>query len=241
MFGDMAIHLIPDANTDIWKLSTAQLEADLLRELIPSVAAMRQALSNSKVLASEVKTWNSENLSPPICLARALDIMKNLDGYLESREKPLGERLNKELRFAHIWIPPEKRKQYHEDEKPHVSINTAAIKHILLAVALKNPAAFAEKEDKELMLELMILVFNTLGDPTQFSSPHALLKDAKIPHVSVLSSQAENKMALALGIKEQCRFLVSGAMTKVSQIYATFSSPILTSEANRCPSTLYLY
>ncbi len=218
MFGDMGIHLIPDSNKNIWRLSTAQLEADLLRELIPPVAAVRETLSNAKVLASEVKKWNSENLTPPVCLARGLDIMKELDAYRESHEEEFGERLNQELRYAHIWIPPKKRRQYHEDEKPYVSINTAAIKHILLAAALKNPAAFVGKEDKELVLELMILVFKTLGDPTQFSSPHAFLKDINIPHISVLSSQAENKMALALGLKEQCRMLVSGAMTQVGEI-----------------------
>ncbi len=30
MFGDLRIHLFPDSNDDIWRLSTAQLEADLL-------------------------------------------------------------------------------------------------------------------------------------------------------------------------------------------------------------------
>ncbi len=221
MFGDMGIHLIPDANENTWRLSTAQLEADLLRELIPLVAPLRRALSDSKVLASELKIWNVENLTPPVCLAGGLDVMKELDVYLETREIDFRVLLNQKLRYAHIWIPPEKRRQYHEDEKPHVSINTAAIKHILLVAALKNPKAFAGKEDKQLVLELMILVFNTLGDPTQFSTPHAFLKDVKIPHISVLSSQAENKMVLALSIKEQCRILVSGAMTKVSEI-ATF-------------------
>ncbi len=215
MFGDMGIHLIPDAIEDIWKLSTAQLEADLLRELIPLVAPVRQALSNSKVLASEVKIWNAQNVTPPACLVSGLDIMKEIDIYLGSLEKERGEILNQKLRYAHIWIPPEQRKHYHEDEKAHVSINTAAIKHILLVTALKNPEAFAGKEDNELVLQLMILVFKTLGDPSQFNSPHAFLKDVRIPHVSVLASHASNKMVLALSMQEQCRMLVSGAMTKV--------------------------
>ncbi len=218
MFGDMAIHLIPDSNDDTWRLSTAQLESDLLRELIPRVAPVRQALSACKVLATEMKIWNAKNLTPSFSLAGGLDIIGELDAHLESDEKELAEKLNLVLRYAHIWIPPEKRRRYHEDEKPYVSINTAAIKHILLTAALKSPSAFAGKEDKEMVHQLMILAFNTLGDPTMFSSPHAFLKGTSIPHISVLSSQAENKMALVLSIKEQCRILVSQAMTKVSLI-----------------------
>ncbi len=229
----MGIHLIPDANDGIWRLSTAQLEADLLRELIPSLAPIRQTLSNSKVLASEVKIWNVKNLIPPVCIAGGVDIMRELDAYLESREKDLGERLNQKLRFAHIWIPPDKRKPYHEDEKVYVSINTAAIKHILLTAALSEPEAFAGEQDKELVRKLVILVFSTLGDPTQFSSPHTFLKGVRIPHISVLSSQAGNKMALALSIKEQCRMLVSGAMTKVSHV-CDFCSIIPPPNAVRC-------
>ncbi len=222
MFGDMGIHLIPDSNEDIWRLSTAQLEADLLRELIPLVAPMRKVLSSSKVLASRLRKWNSQNLIPPDCLENDLGITKRIDAYLESRERELGERLNDELRYVHIWIPPAKRRQYHEDEKTHISINTAAIKHILLAAALKKPEAFAGKEDKELVRQLMILVFNTLGDPSEFTSPHAFLKGVKIPHFSVLSSQAPNKMTLALSIKEQCRMLVLEAMEKVSHMCHSF-------------------
>ncbi len=218
MFGEMGVHLIPDTNEDMWRLSTAQLEADLLRELVSSVAPMKQALSKSKVIATGLKKWNSNNLTPPECLNCGPDITKKIHAYLETQDIELGEKLNQVLRYAHILIPPEKRRIYHEDHKVHVSINTAAIKHILLAAALAEPEAFAEKENDELVLQLMVLVFNTLGDPTQFSSPHGFLKGVRIPHISVLSSQAPHKMALALSIKEQCRMLVSEAMTKVSTI-----------------------
>ncbi len=219
MFGDMGVHLIPDANENLWKLSTAQLEANLLRELVPQVAAMRQALSNSKVLAGMMKAWNSENSSPPDIVENVMDPTEELNTYLENRQEELGERLDQVLRYAHIWIPPDKRSLYHEDKKAYVSINTAAIKHIILTAALEKPVAFAGKEDEELMLELMILVFETLGDPKQFSSPHAFLKGSSIPHISVLSSQVSNEIALVLGIKAQCRMLVSGAMTKVSKTF----------------------
>ena len=212
MFGETTIHLFPNANEELWKLSTAQLEADLLREIIPAKATFKTALSRSKALAGRLKKWN---FTPPECPDCGPEIMKELDSYLENPQKELGERLNQVLQYAHIWIPPEKRKLYNEDEKALVSINTAAIKHILLAAALKQPEAFSEETNEDLIWKLVTLVFTKLGDPKEFSSPHAFLEGVRIPHLSILSSQAENKMALAQGVKWQCRMLVSGAMTEV--------------------------
>ncbi len=215
MFGETTIHLFPNANEDLWRLSTAQLEADLLREIIPPKALFKTALSRSKALAVRLKKWNSCNFNPLEYPACGSEIIKELNSYLENPQKDLGERLNQVLQYAHIWIPPEKRKQYCEDEKSHVSINTAAIKHILLTAALKEPEAFSTKKNDDLVLKLVKLVFTKLGDPSEFSTPHAFLDGVKIPHLSILSSRAENKMELALSVKWQCRMLVSGAMTKV--------------------------
>ncbi len=197
MFGETTIHLFPDSNEELWRLSTAQLEADLLREIIPSISPFKTALSCSKALAGRLKKWNSYKFTPPECTGCGLEIAKKLDGYLEARQKDVGEKLNQVLQYAHIWIPSEKRELYHEDEKAHVSINTAAIKHILLTAALEEPDAFSAKQNGDLVWELVKLVFTKLGDPSEFSSPHAFLDGVRIPHLSILSCQAENKMALA--------------------------------------------
>ena len=217
MFGETTVHLFPNANEELWKLSTAQLEADLLREIIPPKTPFKTALSRCKALASRLKKWNSKHFTPPECLEFGPDIVKELKSYLENPQKELGERMNQVLQYAHIWIPPEKRELFHEDEKAFVSINTAAIKHILLAAALAEPKAFSSKGNEDLVWKLVKLVFTKLGDPSEFSSPHAFLEGVRIPHLSILSSQAKNKMALGQSVKWQCRTLVSGAITKVRQ------------------------
>ncbi len=226
MFGETNIHLFPDSSENDWRLSTAQLEADLLREIIPTVSPMKTALSYCKALASMLKTWNSNNFCFPLkslkCTDFALEIAENLDHYIGHRKKTLGEKLNQVLQYAHIWIPPEKRNLYHEDDKVYISINTAAIKHILLATCLMQPVAFSGKENWDLVFQLMRLVFIKLGDQSKFSTPHAFLPGVTIPHLSVLSSQADKKLELALSIKEQCRMLVSRAMTKV-KLYSYIS------------------
>ncbi len=215
MFGETTIHLFPNANEELWKLSTAQLEADLLREIIPPKAPFKIALSRSTALEGRLKKWNSSNFTPPKCLGYGPEITKKLNSYLENPQTELRERLDHMLQYAHIWIPLEKRKLYHEDEKAHVSINTAAIKHILLTAALEEPEAFSAKENDELVWKLVKLVFTKLGNPSEFSSPHAFLEGVRIPHLSILSAQAANKMVLAQGVKWQCRMLVEGAVTKV--------------------------
>ncbi len=212
MFGERTVHLFPNANEESWKLSTAQLEADLLREIIPEEATFKTALSRSKALAGRLKKWN---VTPPECRGCGPEIVKEIDSYLENPQKELGQKLNQVLQYAHIWIPPEKRELYQEDKKAVVSINTAAIKHILLKAALEQPEAFSAEKNEDLVWKLVTLVFTKLGDPSEFTSPHAFLEGVSIPHLSILSSQAENKMALAQGVKWQCRMLVSEAMTKV--------------------------
>ncbi len=122
------------------------------------------------------------------------------------------------MRYGHIWIPPGKRTLYNEDEKSYISINTAAVKHIILTAALANPAAFTASGDMDLVVELMQQVFRTLGNVSQYSVPHALLGGCNIPLFSVLGQAAEQKMAMALCIKEQCETLLSTAMTKVGKI-----------------------
>ncbi len=219
---DIIIHLIPDATENCWRLSTAQLEAEILECVVPRV---KGTVSICKALANKLMIWNSSHMNyiPPQNTEYCDEIIKELDIYLEDKEKEIGCRLDQMLRYAHIWIPLEKRCIYHEAEKFHISINSAAIEHILLTAAFAEPETFSAKESKEHMhvSQLTMHVFNTLGDASQFSSPHAFLPGHRIPHFSILPSQAENKVALALSIKEQCRMisavLQSDKVTKVSQ------------------------
>ena len=148
------------------------------------------------------------------------NIIKELEEYREGQpacqRKANGESLNKKMRYAHIWIPPERREVYNEDQKAYVSINTAAVKHILLASALEHPKAFTPQHNMELVIDLMQQVFQELGSASHFSSPHALLSGLSIPHLSILASQEDHKMKLAMAVKEQCRTLKETTMSKVS-------------------------
>ncbi len=180
---------------------------------------MMRALSYCKVICSKLRAWNAEHGHGfPIDGKCRVNIVKELEDYLKSscKKDEISEQLNEMLRYAHIWIPPEKRRLYIEDRKAYVSVNTAAIKHILLSAALDNPEAFAAKENMKLVVDLMQKAFETLGDPSEFDCPHAFLDGERIPHMSVLASLEEQMMfSTAMEMKEQCRILKAKALTKV--------------------------
>ncbi len=214
MFPPGDIHLIPDATENLWRLSTAQIEADTLRVLSPE-APVKMALCFCKVLASRLKAWNYENGMFAPC---AVDIIKELDKLTPGQEADITSAvytLNRKMRFAHIWIPAKERGRYHEDKKSNISINNAAMKHILFTAAASRKGAFAPKQNMDLVLELIYLVFEVLGNPESYSSEHALLRGIYISHFSISPRVVSNKQALARDVSLQCRMLLHEAMTKV--------------------------
>ncbi len=225
LFDQTDIHLIPDGGENLWRLSTAHLEANILR-ILPTDAPLKQALSYCKIVLSKLKKWNAQNAEGfTSALGDLFDcVMTDLDEYGEglSKSKETARWLNKALRYAHIWIQPEKRNLYHEDQKSYVSINNAAVKYILLNAALEQLEAFSDKKDIDLVVKLMKKVFEVLGDRSRVSSPHTFLEMIDVPHLSILASQETRKMAAGLLIKEQCRILASETMTMVSNHTRTF-------------------
>ncbi len=222
MFDKTDVHLFPDASQNLWRLSTAQLEADILRELHPNTP-MKKALTFCKVLSSRLKKWNGGHLNIPAIEdgSDRLHVLKELETYREhpaELEQLEADHMKRAMRYAHIWIPPGNRTFYNEDEKSCISINTAAVKHIILSAALAKPEAFTASGDMDLVLALMQQVFQALGNISLYSVPHALLSGCNIPLFSVLGQAAGQKMAMAACIKGQCRALLSTAMTKVRSI-----------------------
>ncbi len=219
MFPPNDVHLFPDAVADVWRLSTAQLEADTLR-VLSSEAPMKKALSFCKVLSSCLKKWSHK--SHYTC-GPMLDIVKDLDRILAMDDCQEAARsiqvLNRKMRFAHIWIPADMRDIYNEDSKSSISINNAAVKHILLTAGSKMKGAFAPKDDMEMVRDLIRTVYAVLGSDEAYSVDHALLEGVKISHFSVSAAVAPIKQRLAQDIARQCRTLLDEAMTVVRTIH----------------------
>ena len=107
MFSYGGIHLVPDMTENLWRLSTARMEADTLRDLQQD-AALKKAFSLSKVLASLIKDWDETNNTNRLCYSNnpGVNIVMQLDKYLEMvdgvEKTTAKESLNKLMRYAHM-------------------------------------------------------------------------------------------------------------------------------------------
>ncbi len=220
MFPPNDIHLFPDATTNIWRSTTAKMEADVLRDMSMH-AVFKEALSSSKVLCTMLKGWRDENVrfadaTPDLDIVGALTRYNAMEDSTEKTKE--GEILNSMMRFCHIWIPADKRDEYNEDKKSAISVNNAAVKHALLRAASRIKGAFGPQRNPDLVKKLIRTAFEELGDDTSYSTEHAFLPDTHISHFSLAPGMASQKHNLARDI-QQCQTLVCEAMTEVSMNY----------------------
>ncbi len=217
MFPPNDIHLFPDATTNIWRLTTASMEADVLGRL-PSHAAFKEAFSSCKILSTNMREWRDENIkfadaTPAVDIVGALtryNVMANSAKFTEI------ETLKEKMRFAHIWIPADKREEYDEGKKSSISVNNAAVKHALLRAASRIKGAFGPQRNPHLVRKLICTAFEELGDDTSYSTEHAFLSDTRISHFSVAPGTASQKDSLARDITQQCKTLLNEAIINVS-------------------------
>ncbi len=232
LFPHWELHLVPDLVENLWQVSTAWMEAEILR-LLPSEAAAKRALSGCKALAHMLHQWNKNHHpdSSPDAVANVhtTDLMQKLTEYRREKDSKkkcyLRKYLNVQMRCAHIWIPAGHRKTYGEVEKDAVSINTAALKHIILKQGLHTPGAFSPDNTGDLTTNLIQNAYSVLGDatnPDSACSPHALLEKAfrtTIGQFSALPTCEGDRAKLISTIQWQCQQLCQNALLEVSHCY----------------------
>ncbi len=216
MFPPSDVHLIPDVVENVWRRSTAQMEADVLR-VLSKEGPMKKALSFCKVLSSRLKRWGDKvEIDDTATIHFLKELLQNLAMHGAQKKTPDElDAFGRKMRFGHIFIPSAKKEEYYEDTKSNISINNAAVKHILFKAAMKRKGAFGSKENMDLVRELIKDVFETVGSEEVYSSEHAFLPGVRISHFSVSPTVAHKKQALARDVCRQCRTLVQEAMTEV--------------------------
>ncbi len=235
MFPPSDVHLIPDVVDNVWRRSTAQMEADILR-VLSKEGPMKKSLSFCKVLSSWLKQWADKVETDDNSTADIInELLQNLEIQETEKISEHTDMFDKIMRFGHIWIPSEKKKECNEDTKNNISINNAAVKHILFKAAFKRKGAFGSEGNMDLARELIKEVFETLGNEKVYSSEHAFLPGIRISHFSVSPTVAHKKQALARDVCRQCRTLVQEVMTEVGLVlFATRTQSYFKLEPEGC-------
>ncbi len=207
LFLPSEFHLFPDATTNLFGLTTAHMETDLVRTM-STWAPFNEASFSCKELSNSLRMWNSRNGGhvPP-----DVDIVGYLNQYNTIEDPAVkstaAEILNRKLRFAHIWIPTDRRKEFNEETKSDISINSAAVTHILLKAASRQKGAFGPRRNPDLVKRLIHTTFEELSNGETYSTEHAFIPRIWISHFSVTPSMAYHKQLLARDISQQCRIL----------------------------------
>ncbi len=109
--------------------------------------------------------------------------MYHYEGADPESKAQLRDRLNTDMVYQHIWLSSDDRKMYKEVLKSDASINTAAIKHVILKTALQLNGAFSTT-NKQLEQQLIRAVFEELSSTDSFYTQHAFVPGCTISKFS---------------------------------------------------------
>ncbi len=225
------LHLICDPVNNTWLPTTAVAEANILRALKPD-CPVKRVMEICKILAFKLQAWYREKWGKylncdlellPIKKRRTSpeyrrrSILSNLHNYETGdpdSKAQLRDTLNADMAFQHIWLSSTDRVNHKEILKSDASINTTAIKHVILRTALQLDGAFS-KTNMQLEQQLIRAVFEELSSTDSFYTQHAFLQDWMISKFSFSIYVSSIKEGIATGFFQQCTFLLDNAFAKV--------------------------
>ncbi len=225
------VHVVPNLVKEVWQLSTAYLEANILRDL-PDNSSVKCTLHNCKVLIHKLENLKLEQrlLHLPSSTQGEKGksrIMQDIMAYRSLKEPTEEDRLklNQRMHYEHIYLTSEERKQLGETSKSSISINSAAVKHIILDKAVGRPGSFSA--DRTVTPdETMRDVFKELSDTSRASVPHAFLT-TPISKFSLLPCLTIVKCEVVGRVRQECQHLLQNTMTEVQTHLCSFSTSFL--------------
>ncbi len=140
-------------------------------------------------------------------------VLAHLNSHRESGGKKKG-RLKAVLPYEHIWLLSKDRVQFKEVLKSDASINTAAIKHIILNTALGIRGAFS-KRSQTCRDRLIRAVFEDLADVDTVHVPHALIEGVQLQKFSITASLSSIQQNVIHDLQEQCKTILDHGLGKV--------------------------
>ncbi len=184
-------------------------------------------MQDCKAIASRHQKWLSDILASkemPRKKTKEGDLLiKLLDRYSSTEdpeEKSLIKTfLNTCMPYLHIFLTSNERKQYNEMSKSPISINTAAIKHIILNKAMTMQDAFSVKSNSESCKDRLVrAVFKELADTSSFYTQHAIFDDMKISKFSTSVPVTDIKEDLAFEVQMHCQRILLHIASKARKL-----------------------
>ncbi len=213
------VHVVPNLMKDIWQLSTAYLEANILRDL-PVNGSVNITLHNCKGLIHQLEKLKPEQRLLYLQTSTPAEhvenrIIQDIMAYhsMEEEAEEMRLMLNQRMRYEHIYLHPGERQRLGETSKSAISINSAVVKHIILGKAFTIPGSFSEV-NAVTSDEMMRDVFRELSDTSKVFVPHSFL-GTPISKFSLLPSMASVKYELVGTVRQECQQLLQNAMTEV--------------------------
>ncbi len=219
-FGTSQVHVVPNLLKEIWQLSTAYLEANMLRDL-PENSSVNITLHNCKGLIHQLEKLKPEQRLSHLPTGSPVEqvasrTIQDIMAYRRGKEEEERLRLNKRMRYEHVYLSPAEREELGETSKSAISVNTAAVKHIILGKAFTRKGAFSE-ENLATSDEMMREVFREISDTSSVSVPHSFL-GTPISKFSLLPYLSSVKYQMVRTVGEECQQLLQKAMTEVRML-----------------------
>ncbi len=228
------LHLIGNMVDNTWQPTTALAEAEILR-ILDTDCSVKGAFDICKALSSKQQKWYEANnthseklvgdayeniyarkrqISPEIKRGLTLEHLNTYRKGDPVNKEKLRNKLNDDMAFQHIWLSSTDRQDYKEVLKADASINTAAIKHIILKTALEMKGAFSG-HNKTYRDCLVRAVFEELSDQSSVYTPHAILGGVQLPKFSLSVNLFHVKDDVVRDLQEQCRLILDYGLKKV--------------------------
>ncbi len=222
------LHLIGNLVSNTWQPTTALAEAEILR-ILHTECSVKGTVDICKAISSKQQKWyenNNTHHERPVdeetnpilaSVQEGIACKETLSIYSEADQESkaqLKDKLNIEMAYHHIWLSASDRKAYKEVLKADASINTAAIKHIVLRTALQMKGAFSG-HNKTYRDCLVRTVFEELSDPESVYTPHAFLPGVQLAKFSLSVTLSDIKEDVARDLQEQCRLILDEGLKKV--------------------------
>ncbi len=218
------LHLIGNLVDNTWQPTTALAEAEILR-VLDTECSVKESIDICKAASAKQQKWYEKNNTlkerltkekNEVILAKSVTLASvntYIEADLDSRAQ-LVDKLNTNMAFQHIWLSSSDRKNHKEVLKADASINTAAIKHIILKKALQMKRAFSE-HNRTYRDCLVRAVFEELSDSETVYTPHAFVCGVQLPKFSLSVRLSHAKDDVARDLQEQCRLILDQSVKRV--------------------------